>query len=78
MKNRTIVLLAATLTTSLFAGQIAIAGEETERDEYSIGITWLDADDTMETNKVNYSIPQKTEEEASAIHKELFPEYEGR
>ena len=77
MKNRTIVLLAATLTTSLFAGQTAIAGEETERDEYSIGVVWT-VSDSMEMNRVNYSIPQRTEEEASALHKELFPEYEGR
>ena len=71
MKNRTIVLLAATLTTSLFAGQTAIAGQDVDRDEYSIG-------DSMEMDRVNYAIPQRTEEETSALHKELFPEYEGR
>lgn len=75
MRNRTIVLFAATLSTFLIAGQTALA-DGGERDEYSIGVTWeTDTTDAMENNKVNYSIPQNTEEETSAIHKELFPEY---
>ena len=77
MKNRTKVLFAATLSTFLVAGQTALAGGG-ERDEYSIGVVWeTGTSDSMVKNRVNYSIPQMTEEEHSALQKELFPEYEG-
>ena len=81
MRNRTIVLLGATLTF-LFSSQTAMAidaYEGAERDEYSIGVGWETASDTMDTSesKVNYSLPQMTEDH-EALEKELFPEYEGR
>ena len=81
MRNRTKVLLGATLTF-LFSSQTAMAidaYEGAERDEYSIGITWETASNSMDTsnNKVNYSLSQETED-STALEKELFPEYEGR
>ena len=71
------ILLAATLTSLLIAGQTAMAGQDVERDEFSIGVVW-NADTTLaSTDRVNYSI-QAMDEEASALDKELFPESEGQ
>ena len=68
----------AFMTALLFTSPAVIAGEETERDEYSIGVVWL-VDDASSTSmdRVNYSIAQPFED-ASALDKELFPEPEGR
>ena len=72
---KTTTLLAATIVSFLIAGQSAMAGQDVERDEYSIGVVW--STDSMDAGRVNYSI-ERTEEEASALDKELFPESEGR
>ena len=58
---KTTTLLAATLFSFLIAGQSAMAGQEVERDEYSIGVVW-ETDESQTTNRVNYSIQKNTEE----------------
>ena len=70
-------LLATTLISLLVAGQTAMAGQETERDEYSIGVVWNTDTNSASTDRVNYSF-QDMDEEASALDKELFPESEGQ
>jgi hypothetical protein len=72
---KTPTLLAATLLSFFVAGQTAMAGEGAERDEYSIGVVWNT--DFTDADRVNYSV-ERTEAEALALDKELFPESEGR
>ena len=72
---KTTTLLAATIVSFLIVGQSAIAGQDVDRGEYSIGVVW--STDSMDASRVNYSV-ERTEEEALALDKELFPESEGR
>lgn len=58
---KTTTLLAATLFSFLMAGQSAMAGQDVERDEYSIGVVW-EADEMQATNRVNYSMQEAIEE----------------
>ena len=58
---KTTTLLAATLFSFLIAGQSATAGQNEERDEYSIGVVW-ETDASQTTNRTNYSIQENTEE----------------
>ena len=54
---KTTTLLATTLISLLIAGQTAMAGQDVERDEYSIGVVWTDNAPSTNADRVNYSIP---------------------
>ena len=60
MKTLTKTLLAASALVFLLTGQTAFAGEESPRDEYSIGLVWDDGFRTdggyEEKSRINYSL----------------------
>ena len=59
MKTLTKTLLVASALAFLLTGQTALAGEESPRDEYSIGLVWDDGFRTgsgyEEKSRINYS-----------------------
>ena len=66
---KTTTLLATTLISLLMAGQTAMAGQDVERDEYSIAVVWTDNAPSANTNRVSYSL-QSVDDVASGFSAE--------